>query len=128
MSVYFVIIHDTPTTGEKFGSNTYSIINHSPDIVHRSCLLPPSLFVFAVGYDFDVRRSRCFCQLTFFSSAWFRHYCLVSHHIVMETNDTEISIVFLDGSNTFAARSSPSQLLINSMMPPIFHDPLGVFS
>ena len=40
----------------------------------------------------------------------------------------DLCIVFLDGSNTFAARSSSSLLLINSMMHTISHDPLVVFS
>ena len=109
-----------PQQEEKFGSNTYSIINHPPDIVHRSCLLPPSLFVFLVAYDFEVCSSCCFCQLKLFPFTWFRQYCLVSHHILCR--------VFFDSSDTFAARSSPPLLSINSMMRPIFHDPLDVFS
>ena len=120
-----------PQQGEKFGGNIYSVINHSPDIVHRSCLLPPSLFVFSVAYDFDFRPSRCFCQLTFSPSTWFRHYRLVSHHIPMETNDTKIplecflTVVILSLLVFFY---SFLLLLIIFMMLPIFHDPLGMFS
>ena len=64
------------------------------DIVHRSCILPPLVFVFLIAYDFDVRPPHCFCQLAFFSSACFCHYCLVSHQILTKATGIEISVEY----------------------------------
>ena len=50
---------------EKSSNNSCSFINPL-DIVHRSCVLPPLVFVFLIAYEFDVRPPRCFCQLAFF--------------------------------------------------------------